>query len=168
MNKSTNKTLFLLVVRDLAIFRKTWHEAYRFLLFLSKQKNPKTTAVKTDIVGVFVSPSLLLPGDLRLDNSFGLSGVWSLCEIHSACQAKSNRRKQIDVLAQTLLKRRSLNLKGKDNDNQIFFPAFKESTSRDIIARNLCAIEEKYSCQIKRFFLFHYKTAAFTIKKSPV
>jgi hypothetical protein len=164
-NKSTNKNLFLLVVRDLDIFRQTWQEVYRFLLFQSKQKNPKATAIKTDILGVFVAPLLSLPDKLRLIDSFGLWGVWSLCEIDYACCARSTRREKLDFLAQTLSEGRVKKLRGKDNGDQIFFPAFKESFSRDVIRKTLRALEHKYSCPIKRFFLFPYKTNGFRFEE---
>jgi hypothetical protein len=163
-NKSASKNLFLLVVRDLDIFCQTWQEVYRFLLFQSKQKNPKTTAVKTDIIGVFVDPSLSLPDGFLLDNSFGLSGVWSLFEIHASCCEKSTRRQEVDLLLPTLLKARSLKSKDQGNEDQIFFPAFKKNISRDIIMKTLRAIEQKYSFPVKRFFLFHYKTNAFSFE----
>jgi hypothetical protein len=164
MNRE-NEPLFLLVVRDLAIFRKIWREVHEFLLFQNKQKNPKNTTIKTDILGVFVDPTLLLPDKLLLIESFGLSGIWSLCEIDPACCAKSARLEKLDFLTHTLLERRPEKLRVKDNDDQIFFPAFKESFSRNVIKKTLGELEQKYSFPIKKFFLFHYKTDAFSFEK---
>ncbi len=160
-----NTTMSLLVVQDLSMFSQIWHGVHEFLAFQGRQILPENMAVQIDILGVFVEPSLLLPDTLLLIHSFGISGVWSLCEICSNLDARADRGQQLDFLIKTLLYEGSEKSKVWDSCNQIFFPAFKESVSRRMIFKSLRAGEQKYSGLIKECLVFNDKTDAFRFEK---
>ncbi|MFA6635796.1 MAG: hypothetical protein WCV56_01610 [Candidatus Omnitrophota bacterium] len=159
-----NEPLFLLVVRDLAVFHKIWREVHQLLIFQNKQKTAKKPASTVDILGVFADSSLLLPNELNIIDSFGLSGVWSLCAIDYDPGGKNKRLQQLDFLLRTLSHGCRGKLHGKNKVGQIFFPAFKEKSRGNVILKNLGAMEKKYSLPIKKFFIFNYETGVFKIE----
>ena len=108
----TTDTFLLLVIYDLKLFREAWHGVSEFLSFQYTQKGTDWLTTHRDILGIFINKSLLPPPNLKLVKSFGLSGVWSLCEVESKTGIESNQHEQLISLMNAFSQERSI----KTND----------------------------------------------------
>ena len=147
----------LLILRDLASFPQAWRALNDMLIYEREQMGQPRALEQAALLGIWIEPSLLPPCSLRAVNSFGLSGVWSLCEwelnVNQKDELAAERKLLMDALSNDQLSA------GK------FFPAFEISESTDFIRNEIGELQSARPGIISSFLIYDRITGRYRIKK---
>lgn len=142
MSRQT-RTVLLLVLRDISYLQHAL--ASIRAIWSLREKDASSNASQKEILGVLVETSLMIPTRFKIIHSFGVSGIWSFCELH--CTDEDADR---SVIIQSTI-HDVLEYNKADKKECMFYPVFNDDVSHNSIRHALETIKTEYHDTIKHY-----------------